>query len=632
MKPLERIFLAALLTLAPIARAQLSERPGDPLGLSIREPAIRVIHSDRPEPPGSSLHLQLTDPWLAYQMGHSLFHREWTAGEGLLETLRQRPVAGAANSCGMCHNLPYRSAGAGGNAAEPFGHGRNTSHLFGAGLMEMLGAEIRRQILASHDDNGNGWLDHPAETQGRRAVVEAASGIRVDFGALDDGDGDGQPDLNPAVIVLMRTPNGRLKRHRLLVPSQLGDPDIAGYDIAVAPFAAERSDHQFPTLRLFAAGVLQTIMGFRVADPTIANDEGERRDPAAYDGWGETSNAGARQLAFPMKSPVSDISEGQMDLLEWFMLNHPTPATGRQTAETRRGRALMDQFGCTACHVADWTLPPRDEAAGQPGDRRFFHLETAYDPERGELVGALRDLTRTKPGPKGELLRLPKGEGFAVRGIFTDFRHHDLGPRFHEHRVEGDDLMTTTHFRTPPLWGVGSSAPYGYDGRSPTLRHVILRHGGEAAGAAAAFSAASLADQNALLAFLNSLVLFSPHDLPVDLDGDGRIEADYAVAGSPAGPERFRPELLFRRPPEYAGLVKSPDGELFFSYALQNLEEAYGLGLPALRDRNGDLRPDLLEKPAASARGWGNWLPAVLLAALIAALVLGKPWRRHAPN
>jgi CxxC motif-containing protein (DUF1111 family) len=31
---------------------------------------------------------------------------------------------------------------------------------------------------------------------------------------------------------------------------------------------------------------------------------------------------------------------------------------------------------------------------------------------------------------------------------------------------------------TEPLWGVGSTSPYGHDGRSTTLQEVILRHGG----------------------------------------------------------------------------------------------------------------------------------------------------------
>ena len=43
-------------------------------------------------------------------------------------------------------------------------------------------------------------------------------------------------------------------------------------------------------------------------------------------------------------------------------------------------------------------------------------------------------------------------------------------------------------FLTTPLWGVGSTAPYGHDGRSINLTEVILRHGGEAQAARDAFA------------------------------------------------------------------------------------------------------------------------------------------------
>ena len=47
---------------------------------------------------------------------------------------------------------------------------------------------------------------------------------------------------------------------------------------------------------------------------------------------------------------------------------------------------------------------------------------------------------------------------------------------------------------TTPLWGVGSTAPYGHDGRSATLEDVILRHGGEAQAERDAFT--QLADSD----------------------------------------------------------------------------------------------------------------------------------------
>ena len=67
-------------------------------------------------------------------------------------------------------------------------------------------------------------------------------------------------------------------------------------------------------------------------------------------------------------------------------------------------------------------------------------------------------------------------------------------------------------------WGVGSTGPYGHDGRSITLNDVILRHGQEAKAARDAFVALKANDQNALIAFLNSLVLFPPDDTSSNLD------------------------------------------------------------------------------------------------------------------
>ena len=67
-------------------------------------------------------------------------------------------------------------------------------------------------------------------------------------------------------------------------------------------------------------------------------------------------------------------------------------------------------------------------------------------------------------------------------------------------------------FLTTPLWGVGSTSPYGHDGRSINLTEVILRHGGEAQRARDAFARLSRDDREDVLAFLNTLVLFPPDD------------------------------------------------------------------------------------------------------------------------
>ena len=58
-----------------------------------------------------------------------------------------------------------------------------------------------------------------------------------------------------------------------------------------------------------------------------------------------------------------------------------------------------------------------------------------------------------------------------VTNFFGDFKRHDLGSGFWEKNFDG---TIQREFITEPLWGVGSTAPYGHDGRSPTLEDVIL--------------------------------------------------------------------------------------------------------------------------------------------------------------
>ncbi len=595
-------------TLATVwAGGQISVRPDDPSGLSLRERRVRLIHATTAEVPGTSMHLQQTDPWLAFQRGRSYFFHEWGREDGVFAVATSRYAAATTTSCGMCHNLPFRAPGAGGNTAEPIGHGRNAPHLFGAGLIEMIGDDLRRQLLVAFDGNRNGFLDVPAETAGKRALLEATPGNLVDYGSLEDLDGDRRPDLNGVFQVVYVDAEGRaLRRDAQGRSRRLGDPSIAGYDVLPGVFASSAGDHQFATLRIFQNGVLRTIMGITADDPTCFQGvgEGARREPGRV--WAERSNAGAVQpnpellpttlVALRKMTPLAPgtMSEGEVDLVEWYLLNHPAPAVGRQDEHTRRGRALLGEMGCATCHVADWQIRAADPEKGFAGDRRFFDLPVAWNEAAGRLEGRLRPLASRLEGPGGPRYEPQRG-AYRVEGLFSDFRHHDLGPRFHEHFYVRGKLYPQKRFRTPPLWGVGSTAPYGHDGASATLDEVIRRHGGEAEGSAAAYRAAPAADREALLAFLESLVLYQPDVLPADLDGDGRISETYQVAALPVGPERFQPELLFRVPPRYRGWTADEGGERYFSYQLQNLAEAYGEALPALSDRDQDGLPDLVE-------------------------------------
>ena len=115
-----------------------------------------------------------------------------------------------------------------------------------------------------------------------------------------------------------------------------------------------------------------------------------------------------------------------------------------------------------------------------------------------------------------------------VRNIYSDFKRHDVGPNFYERNYSGS---MQTEFITMPLWGVGSTGPYGHDGRSINLREVILRHGGEAQDSRDAFSRLPKAKQDAILEFLNSLVLFPPDDTASNLDPGDRTVPGFPQSG-----------------------------------------------------------------------------------------------------
>ena len=175
------------------------------------------------------------------------------------------------------------------------------------------------------------------------------------------------------------------------------------------------------------------------------------------------------------------------------------------------------------CHVADLQINR---------DRRVADLETVYEPAKGmfnSLFGTASALfTQQDDGSGFPTLKGPANQPFLVKNIFTDFKRHNLGSNFYERNYDG---TINQKFLTTPLWGVGTTAPYGHDGRSINLKEVILRHGGEARAAREAFTALSTANQAKVLEFLNSLVIFPPDDTASNLDPGNRATDGFPQFG-----------------------------------------------------------------------------------------------------
>jgi hypothetical protein len=464
--------------------------PGGAIGKSLGQ-QVGAGHGDE-FTPGSAVYLIKRDPARSIRRGRQLFQRKFSAEQGFGPRvslgsggdIMANPALGAGmvDSCAGCHGRPRGSAGFGGDVVtRP--DSRDAPHLFGLGLQEMLADEITRELRAQRDGALAG------ARRARRPVQRRLVSKGIDFGSLGV------------------SPDGSIDSSRL----RGVDPDLR-----VRPFF-----HHGGTIsiREFAIGAFKDEMGLEASDPVLC----AASDPAAP--AAQTSPAGfvfdPAQDRF-QRPPLCDasadgdgdgvrneIDPALVDHMEFYLLNYFKPGTGRQTRRTREGLALMRSVRCTECHVQNLVIER---------DRRVADVATLHDPARGTFNRLFATAsTRFAAYDDGERQPqiLPEGEPFVVENIFTDFRRHDLGPAFHERNFDG---TRRTAFLTEALWGVGSSAPYGHDGRSMNLEEVILRHGGEAQRSRDAFARLSDDDQRKIFEFLQTLVLFPPDDTASNLN------------------------------------------------------------------------------------------------------------------
>jgi di-heme oxidoreductase (putative peroxidase) len=484
--------VAALMAI-PAAHAQLTDLTQAPnaegAGIAKSLPQQIGAQVGNIVTPDSSTFLVKRDPARAIRRGRQLFQRKFTViqglgprtGDGIGSISADGSIgAGLVDSCAGCHARPRGAAGFGSDV-QTRPDSRDAPHLFGLGLQEQLGDEITTDLRAIRTQ---AVAD---ATRLRTTVVRNLASKGISYGTIR-AFSNGTVDTSGVDGV---------------------DPDLR-----VRPFFAQGGTI---SIREFSVGAFNAEMGIEAVDPVLATAASGGR-VVTLSGMvldGRLDRIEAPPASSQGQDPDSDgvtneLPQVLVDYMEFYLLNYFKPGTYEQTSTTQQGLTTFNQIGCGTCHVQNLTINH---------DRRVADVETVYDPQRGifnRLFATATTLfTEQNDGTGFPTIKNPALGSFVVRNFFADMKRHDLGPKFYERNF---DTTLQREFMTEPLWGVGSSAPYGHDGRSINLMEVILRHGGEAQNSRNAFAGLPQSQRNAVLEFLNSLVLFPPDDTASNLD------------------------------------------------------------------------------------------------------------------
>jgi hypothetical protein len=452
--------------------------------------------------PGSSTFIIARDPARAVRRGRQLFQRKFTdaqgfgprAGDGIGNIHANAAIgAGLIDSCAGCHGRPRGSAGFGGDVqTKP--DSRDAPHLFGLGLQEMLADEITAELRDQRQNAIN-----EARIRGQ-TVTRSLRSKGISYGTI------------------RAMPNGTVDTNGVVGVNR---------DLRVRPFFAQGDT---TSIREFVVGAFNDEMGLQAVDPLTAQAAAGARvvTPTGMVLNGATdvvkrSLTSSAAEDRDLDGKVNEIPTSLVDFMEFYLFNYFKPGTYQHTNNAQIGQNLLVQIGCTACHIPNLVINR---------DRRVADVETTYDPNRGifNSLYAVASLliSENDDGSGHPTIKVPNRNSFMVRNFYADMKRHDVGPAFYERNFDG---TLTTHFMTEPLWGVGSSPPYGHDGRSINLREVILRHGGEALASRNAFAALNDSSKNAIYEFLNELVLFPPDDTASNLDPGNRSAAGFPQRG-----------------------------------------------------------------------------------------------------
>ena len=431
---------------------------------------------------------QLQGPLSADQLralvdhGQKLFVAKFTSLDGagrpmatqaIIPTKRKRPLQQSfqrlpgtdSNACSSCHNDPV-TGGAGDfvtnvfvsegftnadfDTSDPqFSNERNTNHLMGAGLVELLAREMTADL---HGQRGEALRS--ARQSGKPVTVRLVT-KGVDFGEIT------------------AAPDGIV---------ELSAIEGIDTDLVIRPFSQK--------------GVIGSLRQFTV------NALNHHHGIQAIERFGERWTG---EADFDEDGVADELTPGDVSaLVAWQATRKPPAQIAPKNEEWRvmaeRGASLFSDIGCARCHRP--SLPLDNLQFSDPGP--FDAAGTLRPGETGQpAIYDLQLLEWAKTLPRDET-------GAVLVPLFGDLKRHKIADQQVSalgNELLGQRFVDRDVFMTSELWGIASTGPYGHRGDLTTLNEIIRVHGGDARQSRDSYVALVEADRTALIAFLKTLVI-----------------------------------------------------------------------------------------------------------------------------
>lgn len=371
-----------------------------------------------------------------------------------------------AAACVACHNEP-KAGGAGDFAANvfvsegfvnadfdsldpQFSNERNSNHLFGSGLVELLAREMTTEL-------------HELRDQALKQARQTQQAVKVEL--VTKGVSYGQLTAQPDGVVDLSALQG------------------IDTDLIIRPFSQKGV---FVSLRQFTVNAMNQHHGMQAIERFGSRWTGE--DDFDEDGIKNEMSPADISALVAWQASLPPPTQQKPEDLQW-----------QQAAA--EGEKLFQKIQCASCHIP--ALPLKSLTFTDPG-----LWDTAGTLRQGENAQAKTSYDFALQIWAKSLKRNEKGE-FLVP-LFGDLKRHVIADE--QVAALGNELLSQRfverdQFMTSELWGIASTAPYGHRGDQLTLNEIIRAHGGEGRAARDAYIALSESERSSLIAYLKTLVI-----------------------------------------------------------------------------------------------------------------------------